>query len=78
LRLRNARTTQGIDIMAKASPGTGRDGYCCFLTRDAIQILLRGAENEQARSLWSSRAQEIRVFQSPNYGLRLQPARPRS
>ena len=78
LRLRNARTTQGIDIMATTSPGTGRDGYCRFLTRDAIQILLRGDEHEQGRSLLSPRAQEIRVFQSPNYGLRLQPARTRS
>ena len=78
LRLRNARTTQGIDIMAKASPGTGRDGYCRFLTRAAIQILLGGAEDAEVRSLLSPRAEQIRVFQSPNYGLRLQPARARS
>jgi len=74
LRLRHAPTTQGIDIMANASPGTGRDGYCRFLTRDAIRTLLEGAEDEEAGSLLSLPAKQIRVFQSPNYGLRLQPA----
>ena len=77
-RLRNSRTTQGIDIMTKASPGPWHDGYCRFLTRDAIQILLGGAEDEEAGSLLSPRAKQIRNFQSPNYGLRLQPARTRS
>ena len=76
LRLRTARTTQGIDIMAQASPGTGGDGYCRFLTRDALQILL-GAKDEVG-FLLSPRAKQIRVFQSPNYGVRLQPARTRS
>ena len=71
LRLRHAPTTRGIDIMANASPGTGRDGYCRFLTGDAIRIL---AEDEEAGSLLSPRPKQIRVFQSPNYGLRLQPA----
>jgi GR25 family glycosyltransferase involved in LPS biosynthesis len=73
-RLRNARTTQGIDIMAQGPPDTGRDGYCRFLTRDAIRMLLGGAEEEESGSLLSPRAKQIRVFQSPNYGLRLQPA----
>lgn len=74
VRLRNARTTQGIDIMTTASPGSGRDGFCRFLTRDAIQILLAETEDEDVGSLLSPRAKQIRVFQSPNYGLRLQPA----
>ena len=74
LRLRNAPTTRGIDIMTNASQGTGRDGYCRFLTRDAIRILLEGAEDEEAGSLLSPPAKQMRVFQSPNYGLRLQPA----
>jgi glycosyl transferase family 25 len=78
VRLRNARTTQGIDIMIQASPGTGGEGYCRFLTRAAIQVLLAGAEGEEVGSLLSPRAKQIRVFQSPNYGLRLQPARTRS
>jgi GR25 family glycosyltransferase involved in LPS biosynthesis len=77
VRLRNARTTQGIDIMTQASPGTGGEGYCRFLTGAAIRMLLAGAEDEAVGSLLSPRAKQIRVFQSPNYALRLQPARTR-
>ena len=76
-RLRNSRTTQGIDVTNMAAPGNEREGYCRFLTREAIQILLAGAEDGEAGSLLSPRASQIRVFQSPNYGLRLEHARAR-
>ena len=72
LRLRNSRTTQGIDITSKVSSGNEREGCCRFLTREAIQILFTGTEDEEAGSLFSPRATQIRMFQSPNYGLRLQ------
>jgi glycosyl transferase, family 25 len=75
VRLRSSRTTQGIDITTKASPGNEREGYCRFLTREAIQMLLEAAEDGEVGSLLSPRAKQIRVFQSPNYGLRLQQAR---
>src|SRR5262245_35169022 len=74
LRLRNARTTQGIDIITNASPATAREGYCRFLTRDAMRMLLAGTEDEEAGSLLSGRPKQVRVFRSPNCGLRLQPA----
>jgi hypothetical protein len=78
LRLRNSRTTQGIDIMTGESPAAKRDGCCRFLTRDAIGILLAGGEDEAIGSLSSTGARQIREFQSPNCGLRLQPVRARS
>src|SRR5262245_6196835 len=74
-RLRNSRTTQGIDI-TKSTSGSAREGYCRFLTREATDALLNNrTEDAASSSLLSARATQIRVFQSPNCGLRLQGAR---
>lgn len=75
LRLRNTKTTQGIDITKNYSRKNKRPGYCRFLNREAIQILAgwdkEGSEN--ASSLLSLQPQQqFRVFQSPNHALRLQ------
>jgi len=75
LRLRNTKTTQGIDITKTYSHHSERQGYCRFLNRKAIQ-LPRGWDQENSEkpdSLLSLQAQhQFRVFQSPNHALRLQ------
>jgi glycosyl transferase, family 25 len=72
-RLRNTKTAQGIDIMKNHSRKNGRDGYCLFLNREAIQMAGRHKQgSEQIRSLLSLQApRQYRVFQSPNHALRL-------
>lgn len=73
LRLRNTKTTQGIDITKNTSLNNERQGYCRFLNREAIQIPGRWDEREKGASLLSLQArQPVRVFQSPNHALRLQ------
>jgi hypothetical protein len=63
-RLRATRSTRGIDITKNHSPGNERHSYCRFLNREAIQVgpflSLQGRE-------------QVRIFQSPNHALRLQP-----
>ena len=71
-RLRNTKTTRGIDITINTSPDVEREGYCRFLKREAIQILAGSDDGEQSGSLLSLPARQIRVFQSPNHALRLQ------
>ncbi len=73
LRLRNTKTTRGIDITKTTSLSNERQGYCRFFSREAIQIL-RGWDQgglEKARPLLSFQATQLRVFQSPNHALRL-------
>jgi GR25 family glycosyltransferase involved in LPS biosynthesis len=76
LRLRNTRTTRGIDITKNALQiNNERQGYCCFFNREAIQILGGWDEggSEKVGPLLSLQAkQQFRVFQSPNHALRLQ------
>jgi glycosyl transferase family 25 len=76
LRLRNTRTTRGIDITKNALQiNNERQGYCCFFNREAIQILGRWDEegSEKVGPLLSLQVQQqFRVFQSPNHALRLQ------
>jgi glycosyl transferase family 25 len=68
-RLRNTKTTQGIDIMKNHSRKNGSEGYCLFLNREAIQMV----REDEAGSLLSLKASsQHRVFQSPNHALRLQ------
>lgn len=56
-RLRVAKRTQGLDI--KANGNNTAPGHCQFLNRRAIQVLE------------SSNGDELRIFQSPNFALRL-------
>jgi hypothetical protein len=74
-RLRNMKTTQGIDVTKNYSQKNEREGYCRFLNREAIGIL-DGREDEGSEKtgpLLSLQAQQqYRVFQSPNHALRLQ------
>jgi glycosyl transferase, family 25 len=55
-RIRTTRTTQGLEI--KANGNNTAPGHCRFLNRRAIQSLEDGQ-------------QQLRVFQSPNFALRL-------
>jgi glycosyl transferase, family 25 len=71
-RLRKTKTTQGIDIMENHSRNNGRDGYCLFLNREAIQATRDGAGSEKAGSRQSLLAPpQHHCFQSPNHALRL-------
>ncbi|MDQ3803214.1 MAG: glycosyltransferase family 25 protein [Acidobacteriota bacterium] len=75
LRLRDTRTTRGIDVTKNALPTSrGHRGYCRFFNREALRAL--GGRDESgsapAEPLRSSRAnRRLRVFQSPNHALRL-------
>ena len=75
LRLRNTKSTRGIDITKNTSLNSERQGYCCFLNREAIQSLggwdEGGSESVQAFLSFHAK-QQLRVFQSPNHALRLQ------
>lgn len=73
-RLRKAKAPQGIDFMKNHSRKNGRQGYCLFLNRDAVQMVGQNGEgSEQIGSLLSLQAPpQYRVFQSPNHALRLQ------
>ncbi|MGI9168045.1 MAG: glycosyltransferase family 25 protein [Pyrinomonadaceae bacterium] len=77
LRLRNTKTTRGIDITKTTSLSNEHQGYCRFFSREAIQILRGWDEGdlEKAGPLLSLQATQLRVFQSPNHALRLQPDR---
>jgi GR25 family glycosyltransferase involved in LPS biosynthesis len=75
LRLRHTKTPQGIDITKNHSLNNGREGYCRFLNREALQISVGWDQVgfERAGSLISLPAQrQNRVFRSPNHALRLQ------
>jgi len=73
LRLRNTKTTRGIDITKTTSLSNERQGYCRFFCREAIQILGGWDQGglEKASPLLSLQATQLRVFQSPNHALRL-------
>lgn len=74
-RLRNTKTTQGIDITKNYSQKNERQGYCRFLNREATPILAgsKDSGSEKAGPLLSLQPQpQYRVFQSPNHALRLQ------
>ena len=58
-RLRATKLTGGLEITQNGSEHNARPGYCRFLNRHAIQTL------EDANS------EELRIFQSPNFALRL-------
>jgi glycosyl transferase family 25 len=75
LRLRDTKTTRGMDITKHAArTNHARRGYCCFINRAALQALGGWDESvsEQAEPFLSSLAnRRLRVFQSPNHALRL-------
>jgi glycosyl transferase, family 25 len=73
-RLRSTRSTQGLDITNNTSADNERPGYCRFFNRQAIQLLLDEAERSGGKaSILSLPARhQLRVFESPNYALRLQ------
>jgi glycosyl transferase, family 25 len=71
LRLRNTKTTQGIDIMKNHSRNNGRDGYCLFLNREAIERVGPNQEGSEEIGSLSPAPTKARVFQSPNHALRL-------
>jgi glycosyl transferase family 25 len=74
-RLRDTKTTRGMDITKNALPTNGaRRGYCCFLKREAIGALGGWDESgaQQAGPFPTPRADgRVRIFQSPNHALRL-------
>ena len=73
LRLRNTKSTRGIDVTKYCSPVNERKGYCRFLTRKAIQSEGAGDDRERLSAVLSiAPGQSLRVFQSPNHALRLQ------
>jgi glycosyl transferase family 25 len=65
-RLRATKRTNGLDLSDNDS---ARKGHCQFLTRRAIQIQ-QDAKGNGSQALPSRH--EFRVFQSPNFALRLQ------
>jgi glycosyl transferase family 25 len=73
VRLRNARTPQGINFMKNPSLNNRREGVCLFLNREAIPLAeWRGEDLENSSSSVSlHESRERRVFQSPNHALRL-------
>ena len=73
LRLLRTNTTRGLQISKRASHRPDQDpGFCCFVSRDAIQTPARSTEpcpeNDGRPILLNERS---RVFQSPNSALRL-------
>jgi len=72
-RLRNTKTSQGVDIISNHSRDNGRDGFCLFLNREAIQTMGQKEEgSERAGSLLSlPEPAPSHVFRSPNHALRL-------
>lgn len=77
LRLRNTKSTRGIDITKNTSLSNEHRGYCRFFSREAIQILEGWDEGglEKAGPLLSLQTTQLRVFQSPNHALRFQQDR---
>jgi GR25 family glycosyltransferase involved in LPS biosynthesis len=73
VRLRNAKTPQGIDFMKSVSRNNKRQGVCIFLNRAAIQMTKWGEENSDNIDSFVSLQppRQCRVFQSPNHALRL-------
>jgi hypothetical protein len=74
LRLRNTKSTQGLDITNNYSPNNGRSGYCRFFNREAIQPLDEGDAGGFING-WLNfpiQSTQFRVFESPNHALRLQ------
>ncbi len=73
IRLRNTRTTQGIDLSNSISQDCERTAICRFIKCDAIQTLGTLDEEEKMKLVLSTNVGEtLRVFQSPNHALRLQ------
>ncbi|HEV7744717.1 MAG TPA: glycosyltransferase family 25 protein [Pyrinomonadaceae bacterium] len=74
LRLRDTKSTQGLDITNNSSTNNEHPGYFRFFNRPAIQILLDEGESSEGRTpLLSLQPRDhLRVFESPNYALRLQ------
>jgi len=74
-RLRNTKSTRGIDITKNTSLNSERQGYCHFFSREGIQIL-RGQVEETSAEVGLHHSlqvlKQLRVFQSPNHALRLQ------
>lgn len=74
-RLRQTKTTRGIDITKNASRMNNERPACpCFFNRAALQMLGGWGEvdSEKVEPLLSLQARaRLRVFQSPNHALRL-------
>jgi GR25 family glycosyltransferase involved in LPS biosynthesis len=71
-RLRNTKTTQGIDITKNYSQNHKSAGYCRFFRREVILCLTGQDQSRKASSLLSlPPGQGLRIFQSPNHALRL-------
>ena len=73
IRLRAAKTPQGIDFTKYGSPQNGRQSVCLFLNRDAIAADESRALNLETilPRLTSFPLKEHKSFQSPNHALRL-------
>jgi|GEM_PF-482309 len=72
VRLRAAKSPQGIDLTKDLLLPKSRKSVCLFLNRDAIEeIEQRGKSLEAALSLFTSRPNHDRTSQSPNHALRL-------
>ena len=73
IRLRAAKTPQGLDFAKNRSSHNGRKSNCLFLNREAIEENgQRGDSLETTLSLLTSDSRNgNRVFHSPNHALRL-------
>lgn len=72
VRLRSTRSTEGLDITKNFSANNERPGYCCFSSREALQLYEGHAEDLVKDGLGLPvGANELKVFHSPNHALRL-------
>lgn len=74
-RLRETRTTRGLEITENAMTlSNGAPSCCCFYNREALEMLGGWHEGflEETSVLPSAQPKPSRVFQSPNNALRLQ------
>jgi len=73
IRLRAARTPQGIDLTKTSSTHTARESVCLFLNRKAIEATTQRGDNLETRlSLCTALPRNHdRIFHSPNHALRL-------
>jgi len=70
-RIRNTKSTRGLNLTKDYAPNYESANYCRFLKREAMEA---GLDHQSATgtSLLSGKQNGLRIFQSPNHALRLQ------